>query len=76
MGGGGVECRNPDLGDYRSPFPPELNPNPAEKQGAKGKRGKPERQKARSRDLEKLKPQSQAQPHAPPCPKGIGQAQS
>lgn len=37
---GWVECRNPDPGDYCSPFPPALNPNPAEKQGAEGRRGK------------------------------------
>lgn len=33
-----VEWRNPDPGDHRNPFPPELNPNPAEKQGAKRRR--------------------------------------
>lgn len=35
-----VECRNPDLGDYCSLLPPELNLNPAEKQDAKDRRGK------------------------------------
>lgn len=64
----GVECRNPDPGDHRSPFPPEPHPNLAEKQSAKSRRGNGERQKTRGRDLEKLKPQSQAQPCAPPFP--------
>lgn len=47
-----VECRNPGPGDLCRPFPPELNPNTAEKQGAKERRGKRERQKARDRGLE------------------------
>lgn len=50
VAGGGVECRNPDLGDYRSPFPPELNPNPAEKQGVRGER------KARETESQKQRP--------------------
>lgn len=37
--GGQVERRNPGPGDRCSPFPPELNPNTAEKQGAKDKKG-------------------------------------
>lgn len=73
--GRGVECRNPDPVDHRSPFPPELNPNPGEKQSAKSRRGNGERQKTRGRDLEKLKPQSQAQPHAPPFPKELAKPQ-
>lgn len=34
--------RHPQAGGSRGPFPPELNPNTAEKGGAKGKRGKQE----------------------------------
>lgn len=37
--GGWMKCRHPDPGDHRSPFPPELNPNTAEKQDAKDRRG-------------------------------------
>lgn len=51
VGGGGVECRNPDLGDYRSPFPPELNPNPAEKV----QRVREESQRDRKREAETLR---------------------
>lgn len=56
-----VECRNPDLGDYCSLLPPELNLNPAEKQDAKGRRRKQRetQEPEAGRDLEKLKPQLQ-----------------
>lgn len=47
------------------PFPPRAEPQHSTEARCKGKR---ERQKARGRDLEKLEPQSQAQPQAPPSP--------
>lgn len=47
------------------PFPPRAESQHSREARCKGKR---ERQKARGRDLEKLEPQSQARPQAPPSP--------
>lgn len=48
-----VGCTNPGPGDRCGPFPPELNPNTAQKQGARGsERGrKPEAETLRSWNL-------------------------
>lgn len=66
-----VECRNPDPGDHRSPFPPELSP--AQQRSRVQSAGGELRARKPDRDLETPRPQSQAQPRAPPSPKDLAE---
>lgn len=51
-----MQCKNSDPGDPQSLFPPALNPNTAERQGAKGRGGKPERLRARGQEKLSTRP--------------------